>query len=302
MDKFEKFNQITGYDIKSFFKSFVDFNNTYYPSIVSFYQGGIVNADAFKTLDNLIASANVIEPLFSLHSDTLDDISMWDILDDFTEIQTKLETIKNSDRWLRSSSIGRDNTIQISRKLRSGEDFETVSLEKGDEDPENDWRSIVTPQYIEEEDYDDIDGMRNTFYINMRNTGSNEVSTVIDTLIGDKILGKDISVKFSFDETGDLITVNGHDAMIQALNIIASSLTGSIPEFPDYGISNEFIGTTVNAIQYPSIFKSVMNMFQRDSRWESVELLDLRIKEDNVFLTVKAKAITNQEYLTNITV
>ena len=43
-------------------------------------------------------------------------------------------------------------------------------------------------------------------------------------------------------------------------------------------------------------------MFQRDSRWESVELLDLRIKEDNVFLTVKAKAITNQEYLTNITV
>lgn len=302
MDKFEKFNQITGYDIKSFFKSFVDFSNTYYPSIVSFYQGGIVNADAFKTLDNLIASANVIEPLFSLHSDTLDDISMWDILDDFTEIQTKLETIKNSDRWLRSSSIGRDNTIQISRKLRSGEDFETVSLEKGDEDPENDWRNIVTPQYIEEEDYDDIDGMRNTFYINMRNTGSNEVSTVIDTLIGDKILGKDISVKFSFDETGDLITVNGHDAMIQALNIIASSLAGSIPEFPDYGISNEFIGTTVNAIQYPSIFKSVMNMFQRDSRWESVELLDLRIKEDNVFLTVKAKAITNQEYLTNITV
>lgn len=302
MDKFEKFNQITGYDIKSFFKSFVDFSNTYYPSIVSFYQGGIVNADAFKTLDNLIASANVIEPLFSLHSDTLDDISMWDILDDFTEIQTKLETIKNSDRWLRSSSIGRDNTIQISRKLRSGEDFETVSLEKGDEDPENDWRNIVTPQYIEEEDYDDIDGMRNTFYINMRNTGSNEVSTVIDTLIGDKILGKDISVKFSFDETGDLITVNGHDAMIQALNIIASSLIGSIPEFPDYGISNEFIGTTVNAIQYPSIFKSVMNMFQRDSRWESVELLDLRIKEDNVFLTVKAKAITNQEYLTNITV
>lgn len=136
----------------------------------------------------------------------------------------------------------------------------------------------------------------------MRNTGSNEVSTVIDTLIGDKILGKDISVKFSFDETGDLITVNSHDAMVQALNIIASSLTGSIPEFPDYGISNEFIGTTVNAIQYPSIFKSVMNMFQRDSRWESVELLDLRIKEDNVFLTVKAKAITNQEYLTNITV
>lgn len=302
MDKFEKFNTITGYDIKSFFQSFIDFNNSYYPAIVSFYQGGEMNVVAFQTLDKLLSTVDIIEPLFSLHSNTLDDISMWDILDDFTEIQTKLLTIKNSDRWLRSSSIGRTDSIQIDRKLKTGEDFENVSLEKGDEDPENDWLDIVTPQYIEEEDYTELDGTKKNFSINMRNVGSNEVSTVVDRLVGDKILGKDISPKFVFDLEGDLQTVVGHDAMVQALQIISSSLTGSIPEFPDYGISNDFIGTTVNAIQYPSIFKSIMNMFQRDSRWESAELLKVEIKDDSVFLSVKAKAVTNQEYLTNITV
>lgn len=302
MDKFEKFNTITGYDIKSFFQSFIDFNNSYYPAIVSFYQGGEMNVVAFQTLDKLLSTVDIIEPLFSLHSNTLDDISMWDILDDFTEIQTKLLTIKNSDRWLRSSSIGRTDSIQIDRKLKTGEDFENVSLEKGDEDPENDWLDIVTPQYIEEEDYTELDGTKKNFSINMRNVGSNEVSTVVDRLVGDKILGKDISPKFVFDLEGDLQTVVGHDAMVQALQIISSSLTGSIPEFPDYGISNDFIGTTVNAIQYPSIFKSIMNMFQRDSRWESAELLKVEIKDDFVFLSVKAKAVTNQEYLTNITV
>lgn len=302
MDKFEKFNTITGYDIKSFFQSFIDFNNSYYPAIVSFYQGGEMNAVAFQTLDKLLSTVDIIEPLFSLHNNTLDDISMWDILDDFTEIQTKLLTIKNSDRWLRSSSIGRTDSIQIDRKLKTGEDFENVSLEKGDEDPENDWLDIVTPQYIEEEDYTELDGTKKNFSINMRNVGSNEVSTVVDRLVGDKILGKDISPKFVFDLEGDLQTVVGHDAMVQALQIISSSLTGSIPEFPDYGISNDFIGTTVNAIQYPSIFKSIMNMFQRDSRWESAELLKVEIKDDSVFLSVKAKAVTNQEYLTNITV
>lgn len=302
MDKFEKFNTITGYDIKSFFQSFIDFNNSYYPAIVSFYQGGEMNVVAFQTLDKLLSTVDIIEPLFSLHSNTLDDISMWDILDDFTEIQTKLLTIKNSDRWLRSSSIGRTDSIQIDRKLKTGEDFENVSLEKGDGDPENDWLDIVTPQYIEEEDYTELDGTKKNFSINMRNVGSNEVSTVVDRLVGDKILGKDISPKFVFDLEGDLQTVVGHDAMVQALQIISSSLTGSIPEFPDYGISNDFIGTTVNAIQYPSIFKSIMNMFQRDSRWESAELLKVEIKDDSVFLSVKAKAVTNQEYLTNITV
>ena len=90
------------------------------------------------------------------------------------------------------------------------------------------------------------------------------------------------------------------DAIKQALNIILNALKGCIPEFPEYGLSNEFIGTTVNAIQYPVIFKDLMNMFQRDSRWSSVELLDVYTEEDAVFLKIQAETVTKTDYLANV--
>lgn len=63
----------------------------------------------------LTKESETIEPLFILHENTLDDISMWDILDNFTETQTKLSTIKSSARWLRSSSLDKNNTLQLER-------------------------------------------------------------------------------------------------------------------------------------------------------------------------------------------
>ena len=56
MDMYEKFLSVTGYNIKDFFQSYVDFCSEYYPYIVDYYQGGEINADSFYELDKLIAS------------------------------------------------------------------------------------------------------------------------------------------------------------------------------------------------------------------------------------------------------
>lgn len=77
-------------------------------------------------------------------------------------------------------------------------------------------------------------------------------------------------------------------------------MKGSIPEFKDYGLPSDFIGTSVNAIQYPSIFKALMNMFQRDNRWSSAELLSLERKDDNLFMKVKAVSVTNDNFIINV--
>ena len=223
---------------------------------------------------------------------------MWEILDNFTETQTKLSTIKSSARWLRSSSLDRNNTLQMEKTLRTGERFEDVARQLNSSNPEDDWMNITIPQYIEETDYSFSDG-GNKFYINLKNAGNNYLDTVVDVLVGDNILGRDIDVNFVF-ENDDLKIVIGDDAIRQALDTILSSQKGAIPEFKDYGIANEFIGTTVNAIQYPSIFKDVMNMFQRDSRWDSVELIDVKREEDAVFLSLQCKTVTKKDYLVNV--
>ena len=88
--------------------------------------------------------------------------------------------------------------------------------------------------------------------------------------------------------------------MDQALKIILESIRGCIPEFKDYGLPSDFIGTTVNAIQYPIIFKALMNMFQRDNRWASAELLSLEKKEDSLFMKVRAVTVTKEDFLINV--
>ena len=298
MDMYEKFLSVTGYNIKDFFQSYVDFCSEYYPYIVDYYQGGEINADSFYELDKLIAQINIIEPLFQLHENKLDDISMWELLESFSEIVTKLTTIKNSDRWLRSASVGRTNTLQLEKQLRTGETFETVSEQLELENPEDDWVDIVVPQYIIEEDYITGQGS-NTFSVNLKNVGINYVDNVVDTLVEENILGKDLSTEFVF-ENEDLKIIKFQKSMEQALQIILEAVKGCIPEFTDYGLPSDFIGQTTNAIQYPIIFKSLMNMFQRDNRWASAELIDLKKVEDSIFMKVRATTVTKEDFLINV--
>ena len=298
MDMYEKFLSVTGYNIKDFFQSYVDFCSEYYPYIVDYYQGGEINADSFYELDKLIAQINIIEPLFQLHENKLDDISMWELLESFSEIVTKLTTIKNSDRWLRSASVGRTNTLQLEKQLRTGETFETVSEQLELENPEDDWVDIVVPQYIIEEDYVTGQGS-NTFSVNLKNVGINYVDNVVDTLVDENILGKDLSTEFMF-ENEDLKIIKFQKSMEQALQIILEAVKGCIPEFTDYGLPSDFIGQTTNAIQYPIIFKSLMNMFQRDNRWASAELIDLKKVEDSIFMKVRATTVTKEDFLINV--
>nr|DAJ68469.1 MAG TPA: Pvc1, Pvc9, Pvc11, Pvc12, Pvc4, Photorhabdus asymbiotica, PVC, contractile.5A [Caudoviricetes sp.]DAL82051.1 MAG TPA: Pvc1, Pvc9, Pvc11, Pvc12, Pvc4, Photorhabdus asymbiotica, PVC, contractile.5A [Caudoviricetes sp.] len=298
MDMYEKFLSVTGYNIKDFFQSYVDFCSEYYPYIVDYYQGGEINADSFYELDKLIAQINIIEPLFQLHENKLDDISMWELLESFSEIVTKLTTIKNSDRWLRSASVGRTNTLQLEKQLRTGETFETVSEQLELENPEDDWVDIVVPQYIIEEDYITGQGS-NTFSVNLKNVGINYVDNVVDTLVDENILGKDLSTEFVF-ENEDLKIIKFQKSMEQALQIILEAVKGCIPEFTDYGLPSDFIGQTTNAIQYPIIFKSLMNMFQRDNRWASAELIDLKKVEDSIFMKVRATTVTKEDFLINV--
>ena len=51
MDMYEKFLSVTGYNIKDFFQSYVDFCSEYYPYIVDYYQGGEINADSFSIIE-----------------------------------------------------------------------------------------------------------------------------------------------------------------------------------------------------------------------------------------------------------
>ena len=297
--KYEKFKVITGYDIRLFFSDFVTFVNQYYPFIVDYYNGGTINQETFYKLNLLTKEMDKIEPLFTLYSNILDDIDSWELLDIFTEIQTKLWTIRNSAKWLRSTFDNvRSNTVKMEQVLSTDESFEDIAQKNlSSSNPQDDWLNIVVPQYINEEDYTPQSSP--IFSINLEQSRDNYIDNIVDTLSGKSILGIDIDKNFLF-ENDDLKVVSYDDAIKQALELIQSSLKGFYPEFPNYGITNDIIGTTINAVQYPTIFKNLINMFQRDGRWKSVELIDLYTEQDSIFLKIKATTVTKEDFIVNI--
>ena len=298
----EIFREQTGADIGSFLENFVLFCNNYYHYIVSYYQGEDVPeiGSVFATLDSLLDTSIQIEPLFTLKSNVLNGLDMWELLDMFSDCQTKLWTINNSSRWLRSAIIGRygNNTV-VKRYLRTGETFEKVSQDLGFSEPQDDWFGIARNNFIEEEQYSTEDGVM--FKINIRTTGNHDIDNIVDNLQGDNILGKDVDKNLRF-ENGDLAVVEYDAAIRQALDTILHCVRGAIPEFPTYGLPSDCYGVSKNALQYPSIFKSIVNMIQRDGRWKSVELLDLSLKDDNLMMKIRATTVANNQLITNVEV
>lgn len=301
IEAIQKFRQLTGYNIQGFFEDFVLFCNSYYPLIVSYYTGqtNVSVSDSFGRLDALMKQAQEIEPLFTLKANGLTGVSSWELLDTFTDCQTKLWTINNSSRWLRSAIIGRyGNNVALQRVLKSRENFEIVATELGSNDPQNAWFDIAKNNFVEEEDYD-ANNEGGIFKINIRQSGNFNIPNIVDNLSSEKILGKDMDVNFRFEDN-DIAVVKYELAVRQAFNTILSCVKGAIPEFNDYGIPNDIPGSSMNAVQYPVLFKHIMNMFQRDARWVQVNLIDVYHKEDNIFMKINAKTVTNNFLETNI--
>ena len=296
---FQKFKSATGYNIQGFFEDFILFTGTFYPLIVQYYKGGESDVKtSFKRLDNLLQESKVIEPLFELNESKLSGIDFWYLLDVFTDCQTKLWTIDNSSRWLRSAILGRYGSgSYLNRALKTQESFEDVAR-PFDENYENSWTEIARKNLMNEENYS-VDKGSPMFRLNLQWYGNSPVENIVDNLVGESILGKDISTEFSFSDN-DFVRVEYENACKQAFTTILNSVQGSIPEFPEYGISPLMSGVSEKALSYPTIFKNLLDMFSRDLRWQEVQILDIFKEDDNIFVKVSAKTITNDFYVTNV--
>ena len=297
----EKYYNITKIDIQQFFQDTVDFINEGYPSILSYYEGGDLPADSFKVLDDLLVRAESIDAAFFNFSDQMKTLDMWDLLDTFEDSWGQLLTINNTSKWMRSSRVGRyDGKFYLERALKDFENFEQVASSVGSNDPQNDWEEIAVSNFIIEEDYSPRSGGP-IFKISLSSSANFGIQTVVDSLVGERILGKDVDKRFYF-ANNDLSIVEYKDAINQTIDTIMNTLKGDIPEFPEDGVSNEFIGTNVSAIQYPTLFRNLSTMFAKDDRFIEVNLLSLSRKDDYIIMKIKIKTINSDSYITNISV
>jgi hypothetical protein len=283
----DRFRDITGVDIAAFMSGFVSFVDTNYRDVVAYYNGQDIDKDAFNKLDALKSSSQAIAARIEQCADMLEGAEFWELIDKFSNIQTQLDTIDNLGRWLRSSRTDRyDDSVKIDYITRQLETLENLSRKSGDLSPDDDWSSIAISNDIQEEDYTSAGGV--LLHMKFNNAQSFDIKNIVDTLKADNLYGKDIQKRFEISN-GDLVTLSGNDAIKQTFETIFESIKGGIPEFPEDGVSPDIIGQNVNAFNYPSIFRCLVDMFKKDDRFSSVDLVDLYRDGDGVFMKVSAK-------------
>ena len=300
MNALETFRNITGYDISAFFDEYLDFIDNYYISVIDYYNGADINAEAFDRLERLTLQLNRIEPLIDLHQNNFQTIDMWEIVDRYGDIFSNLLTINNLGRWLRSSRTTQyDGNIKLDRVLRQGETFELVAAEIGSQNRQDDWAIIAIENLVEEEQYTTSGGAM--FSVTLRNNFAFDLPNIIDFATGDNLYGKDIHRGFNF-VNNDLQVVTFRDALKQTLQTILETRRGSIPEFPDDGIDDELIGSNVNSFQYPILFRNILNLFNRDPRFTEVNLIDLFRDADAIIMRIEVITLLRDRLITNINV
>ena len=283
----DKFQLITGYDINRFMSNFVYFVDNYYRNIVDYFNGSNIDKNSFNYLDMLVVESGKINALIELNENRFDNAEYWDLFDKFSSIQVQLDTTNNLSRWLRSSRANRfDATIKVEYIQKQLESLEQISKKSGDISPQDDWTQIAINNDLNEEKYTSAGGI--LLSISFSNSQSFNIKNIVDTLRFENLYGKDIQKKFEI-VNNDLVTLSGIDAITQTFGTIFDTIKGSIPEFPEDGTSSESIGSNVNTVNYPSIFRNLLNMFQKDDRFASVDLVDLYRQDDSIFLKIQAK-------------
>ena len=296
----DTFRQITGYNIEGFFRRYQTFVAQNYQDIVDYYNGADRVARSFAALDDLNREVQMIEPLIALNNERFPTIDAWMIVDAYSDIFVALSTLNNMDKWARSSRTTQfDAQIRVDRTTSQGRTFETEIRDLGSNDFQNEWARITIENYIREEDYTSAGGTM--FSVTLQNNANFALTNIVDNLQGLNVYGKDINRSFEFKDN-DLQTVNFTDALRQTIDTILRTRKGSIPEFPEDGIEDAVIGTNVNTIQYPTIFRNILNIFRKDSRFVDVTLLDLFRQDDAVIMKLEITAILKDSFVTNLSI
>ena len=301
-----EFEKVTGLDITNYLTEFYTFAGEDYHKITGFYLGEISapNDAAFETLSNLIAQATRIQDLLILHKMAMSSTIMWSLLDTLDNIKSKLDTIDNSDRWMRSSVI--KNTYQANPEfdhvLSQNETIESLAgTLLGSNDPDSDWAKIAQRNDLSEEDYSPAGGA--LLQVSLKGAISAfTIESVVDVIVGKSVYGKDFNRVLTFVNDG-LEVLSYTDTALQGIEVLMTLTRGANPQFPELGLQQKFaIGTTLASLSFPVIFRQLSQSFLTDDSLKSFTLLDVTHDRDGVLYTFSIQTRLDELITKQITI
>lgn len=281
------FEKITNYGLTAYIEEFVDFVRVGRFQILDYYIGRVStpNMSAFSSLRGLLDESIKLVGVIDGNRNRMREGRYWELIEVLEEMETSLETIDNTSKWVRSAiSKGNFNSqIEVERVLRQFQTLESVASETGSTNPDQDWINIALRNDLPEEGYTNAGG--NTLGVLGSNRLSIQIRSVVDNISGKNIYGIDFNRKITFIDD-DLETL-GYDAtMKQSVNILAALRRGDTPEFPEEGIQGSLVtGANRQTIAYPIILRQFYNTFEKDDTLKSLRVTNIEAIQDALHIS-----------------
>lgn len=283
----EKYESITNISLGDFFDDINYFFKNSYPLLVNFYSGksNSIEQKNFQFLNNLISRSEDITNKFNNNSDSFSTCDFWDLLDTLEDVKTKLQTCTKLSKYLRSSISQSSFTkgLNFNYTMSNNETIENVSSDvlKNNNFDES-WVNISLSNDLKETDWT-ISGGK-ILRLTNESFQNSLVTSMIDNTIGERIYGKDIYKKITFEDD-DLKTLSYKETVFQTVDILSTLSKGQIPEFPQIGINgNVYKGVNINQMQFSSLVREYTKTFSTDDLFKDFKIVDLQYKEGDLYV------------------
>ena len=221
----------------------------------------------------------------------------WDLIEKISNIKTFLKTVKNSNRWLRTSvvnaSYGSFTTEE--RQLKKNETIEDIErLDVGSSNPQDSWINTAIKNNSTEE------SLTQGSVLNIDLTSvskSFSITNTVDSIQGKSAYGKDIKSKIGFSDN-DVEYLDFEETMSQTVNILLSLTRGENYFYPSIGVSKSNIGVDRANFSFPSLFREMSESISTDDSIKGFEITDIRYDQDAIFYDVKVTTILDK-FLSN---
>lgn len=284
-----------GFNLRSLMDDFILFVKNDKEKIESFFKGDldVRPQSSFDILNTLFSkTANAINSLNNIRNQLL-NYDYWEIFEKIEQIKESLYTMKNGDKWARSSKIqGRYTKNQsVNFTLKENQTIENlVRTELGSNNFQNDWFVVAINNRLREEDYDNLGGTLIVAQIQR-----SRIDSVVSVIDQSTIYGNDIHKKFEFVDS-DILYLSNSDTFKQTCEILLSLNKNDNPFFPDSGTNKTLIsGTNINSLQLPSFFRQLYQTFSQEDSVSYIQIIDFKQEQDGLFVKIKIVSVLGDE-------
>lgn len=302
---YDKFFQITNYDLSEFVYRTKDFFRSDFPTIVNFYNGNsnFIDKKTIKELNFLAEESLKVTSLFRDFKGLMNTCDFWGLLDGIEDLRTQLQYAQNIPKYLRSSySKGKIKAgYSYEYTMSQNQTLEDVALDElRSVSNNNSWTSIAVDNDLREVDWD-IDGGTQIELTNY-SFQQNLVTSMIDYTIGDRIYGKDIQRLLKF-ENDDLKVLGYKETVYQTVDCLSTLKKRDIPEYPWLGTNGRYwTGNNLAMTNLPIIAKELNNIFKTDDLFKDFKVLRVEYKDGDVFIEFQVSTKRDLVIVNNVTV